>query len=36
MKLKFKEQQYQLEAVDNTVRVFNGQPNNGVLEYVID
>lgn len=36
MKLKFKEQQYQLEAVENTVRVFNGQPNNGMLEYVID
>jgi type III restriction enzyme len=36
MRLKFKEQQYQLEAVDNTVRVFNGQPNNGMLEYVID
>ena len=36
MKLKFKEQQYQIEAVDNTVKVFNGQPNNGMLEYVID
>ena len=36
MKLKFKEQQYQLEAVENTVKVFNGQPNNGMLEYVID
>lgn len=36
MKLKFKEQQYQLDAVENTVRVFNGQPNHGLAEYVID
>ena len=36
MKLKFKEQQYQLDAVDNTIRVFNGQPNHGLAEYVID
>ena len=36
MKLKFKEQQYQLEAVENTIRVFNGQPNHGMAEYVID
>lgn len=36
MKLKFKEQQYQLDAVENTVRVFNGQPNRGMAEYVID
>lgn len=36
MKLKFKEQQYQLDAVENTVRVFNGQPNHGMAEYVID
>lgn len=36
MKLIFKEQQYQLEAVENTVNVFNGQPNSGMLEYVID
>ena len=36
MKLKFKEQKYQLDAVENTVRVFNGQPNHGLAEYVID
>lgn len=36
MRLKFKEQQYQLDAVDNTIRVFNGQPNHGLAEYVID
>ena len=36
MKLKFKEQQYQLDAVENTIRVFNGQPNHGLAEYVID
>lgn len=36
MKLKFKEQQYQLDAVDNTIRIFNGQPNHGLAEYVID
>ena len=36
MKLKYKEQQYQLDAVENTVRVFNGQPNHGMAEYVID
>lgn len=36
MKLKFKEQKYQLDAVENTIRVFNGQPNHGLAEYVID
>ena len=36
MKLKFKVQQYQTDAVENTVRVFNGQPNKGLAEYVID
>lgn len=36
MKLKFKIQQYQTDAVENTVRVFNGQPNKGLAEYVID
>ena len=36
MKLKFKEQQYQSDAVDNTIRVFSGQPNHGLAEYVID
>lgn len=36
MKLKFKIQQYQTDAVDNTVRVFAGQPNQGLTEYVVD
>lgn len=36
MKLKFKIQQYQTDAVENVVRVFNGQPNLGLLEYKID
>lgn len=36
MKLKFKVQQYQTEAVENTVKVFNGQINHGLAEYVID
>jgi len=36
MKLRFKEQQYQLDAVENTVRVFNGQPNRDLSDYVID
>ena len=36
MKLKFKIQQYQTDAVDNTVKVFNGQPNSGLTEYVVD
>lgn len=36
MKLKFKIQQYQTDAVENVVRVFNGQPNKGLAEYVVD
>lgn len=36
MKFKFKIQQYQTDAVDNTVRVFNGQPNIGLNEYIVD
>ena len=36
MKLKFKEQQYQIDAVENTIHVFNGQPNHGLSEYIID
>lgn len=36
MNLKFKKQQYQTHAVENTVRVFNGQPNKGLTEYIVD
>lgn len=36
MKLKFKIQQYQTDAVENVVRVFNGQPNKGLAEYIVD
>ena len=36
MKLKFKIQQYQTDAVESTVSVFNGQPNLGLLEYRVD
>lgn len=36
MKLKFKIQQYQTDAVENVVNVFDGQPNRGLLEYKID
>ena len=36
MKLKFKIQQYQTDAVENVVKVFNGQPNQGLREYVVD
>lgn len=39
MKLKFKIQQYQTDAVESTVGVFNGQPNQGnqdLLKYKID
>ena len=36
VKLKFKIQQYQTDAVENVVRVFDGQPNLGLLEYKID
>ncbi len=33
MKFKFKIQQYQTEAVENTVAVFRGQPSHGMAEY---
>ena len=33
MKFKFKIQQYQTEAVENTVSVFTGQPSHRVAEY---
>ena len=36
MKLKFKIQQYQTDAVDNVLKVFNGQPNTGLAEYIVD
>jgi type III restriction enzyme len=36
MKLKFKIQQYQTDAVESTVGVFSGQPNLGLLEYKVD
>lgn len=36
MKFKFKIQQYQTDAVENAVKVFNGQPNKGLTEYVVD
>jgi len=36
MKFQFKIQPYQTEAVESTVRVFNGQPNQGLGEYKID
>lgn len=36
MKLKFKIQQYQTDAVENVVHVFDGQPNIGLTEYKID
>lgn len=36
MKLKFKIQPYQTDAVENVARVFEGQPNQGLLEYKID
>ena len=36
MKLKFKIQQYQTDAVDNTLRVFSGQPTWGLSEYIVD
>ena len=36
MKLKFKIQQYQTDAVENVVRVFEGQPNLALLEYNTD
>lgn len=36
MKLQFKIQQYQTDAVESTVDIFNGQPNQGLLEYKVD
>lgn len=36
MKLQFKKQQYQTDAVESTVDIFNGQPNQGLLEYKMD
>lgn len=36
MKFKFKIQQYQTDAVENTVAVFAGQPSYGVTTYRID
>lgn len=36
MKLQFKKQQYQTDAVESTIDIFNGQPNQGLLEYKID
>lgn len=36
MKFKFKIQQYQTDAVENTVSVFTGQPSHGMAVYRID
>ena len=36
MKLQFKIQQYQTDAVESTVNIFNGQPNQGLLDYKMD
>ncbi len=37
MKLKFKIQQYQTDAVQKCrIKVFNGQPNKGLAEYIVD
>ncbi len=36
MKFKFKIQQYQTDAVENTVAVFTGQPSHRMAEYRID
>ena len=36
MKLQFKIQQYQTDAVESTVEIFNGQPNQGLLDYKMD
>ena len=36
MKFKFKIQQYQTDAIENAVHVFNGQPNKGLTEYIVD
>lgn len=36
MKLQFKIQQYQTDAVESVAKVFAGQPNNGLLTYKVD
>lgn len=36
MKLQFKKQQYQTDAVESTVEIFNRQPNQGLLDYKMD
>ncbi len=36
MKFQFKIQDYQTDAVESTVRVFAGQPNQDMAEYIID
>lgn len=36
MKLQFKIQKYQTDAVESTVDIFNGQPNQGLLDYKMD
>lgn len=36
MKLQFKIQEYQTEAVDSVISVFDGQPNQCSLEYKVD
>ena len=36
MKLQFKKQQYQTDAVESTVDILNGQPNQGLLDYKMD
>lgn len=36
MKFKFKIQQYQTDAVENTVAVFNGQPSYSAMKYRLD
>lgn len=36
MKLQFKIQQYQADAVESTVEIINGQPNQGLLDYKMD
>ena len=36
MKFQFKIQDYQTDAVESTLRVFAGQPNQAMGEYIID
>lgn len=36
MKFQFKIQDYQTNAVNSVVRLFNGQPNKGLAEYIVD